>query len=56
MPRASTNDKDFCLRQAARCRRQAQEQTDLGLKLELLFYATELEQRALRLSVIQYYP
>jgi hypothetical protein len=49
MPRASTNDMDFCLRQAERCRRQAQEQTDFWLRAELLLYATELEERARKL-------
>jgi hypothetical protein len=56
MPRASTTDLGFCLRQAERCRRKAQEQTDFSLKAELLIYASELEEMARQLAVKGYCP
>ena len=53
MPRVSTHDMDFCLRQSANCRRQAHDQADSELRFELMFYATELEERARRLALKQ---
>jgi hypothetical protein len=44
---------DFCLRQSANCRRQAHDQADSELRFELMFYATELEERARRLALKQ---